>query len=124
MNKKIIIVNVSITLLFIGVAWFVFCFESPSTILTVPNVASSWQHRHVDFETKLVPFKGESLSLIVSGELDGTARFSYGGITETIGPGHVMLKRVSPEWWCEWCDLSYEPNDVRTGSLQFEVNIN
>lgn len=99
-------------------------YESKPTTYTLTDVSLPWQHRHTDIESRLLFFKGERLSIQVRGELDGTAEFSYGGNPETIGPGIVSVKHVSPEWWCAWCDVAYKPLTAKKGRLSIEVDIN
>ena len=123
MKKKLIIALLLTTALLFGVGWIALFYESGPTVLTVPDVTSPWQHKHVDFESKVFFFKGERLTAQARGQLDGTAKLSCGGHSEIIGPGEISFKTTSPEWWCEWCDISYEPIDVKTGTLEIEVNI-
>ena len=124
MKKKLIIIpSITAVLLLGGITYFALFFESKPTLLTVPDVTSYWQHKHVDFESKVFFFKGERLEVQARGQLDGTAKLSCGGHSETIGPGVVTFKTTSPEWWCEWCDVSYDPIDVKSGTLEIELNI-
>jgi hypothetical protein len=123
MKKKLIIAFVLTATLLCGAGWFALFYESGPTVLTVPDVTSPWQHKHVDFECKVFFFKGERLKVQARGQLDGTATLSCGGHSEIIGPGIVTFKTTSPEWWCEWCNISYEPIDVKKGTLEIEVNI-
>jgi len=123
MKKKLTIALAVVVVLVCGVAWFALFYESAPTVLTVPDVTSPWHHKHVDFESKVFFFKGERLTAQARGQIDGTAKLSCGGHSEIIGPGVVSFKTTSPEWWCEWCDISYEPIDVKSGTLEIEVNI-
>jgi hypothetical protein len=123
MKKRLIIISaVSATLLF-GVVWVAVFFVCKPTFLKVTDVTSPWQHKHVDFESKMFFFKGERLTAEARGQIDGTAKLTCGGDSQIIGPGVVSFKTTSPEWWCEWCDISYEPIDVKSGTLEIEVNI-
>lgn len=124
MKKKLKIALAVVVVLVCGVAWFALFHESRPTVLTVPDVTSAWQHKHVDFESKVFFFKGERITAQARGQIDGTATLSIGGHSEIIGPGEVSFKTMSPEWWCEWCDISYEPIDVKSGTLEIELNIN
>jgi len=124
MTKKLAtILGVTVAVFLAGIMWFAVFFESAPAVLTVPDVTSPWQHKHVDFESSVFFFKGARLTICIRGELDGTAQFSYGGHPQVIGPGTVLIDRTSPEWWCEWCEISYDPIDVKGGRLEIEVNI-
>ena len=123
--KKRLFITLAVTaaVLLCGVVWFALVYESGPTVLTVPDVTTPWQHKHVDCESKVFFFKGARLTAQARGQLDGTAKLSCGGHSEIIGPGVISFKTTSPEWWCAWCDISYEPIDVKSGTLKIEVNI-
>jgi len=125
MMKKIMIgLGVVVVLVVATLGYLALTYESQPATYTLTNVSIPWQHRHTDIESRLLFLKGERLSIQVLGELDGTAEFSYGGDPETIGPGIVSVKDVSPEWWCAWCDVAYKPLTARKGKLSIEVDIN
>lgn len=92
MKKKLNIVLAVIAVLVSGVAWIALYYESAPTVLTVPDVTSPWQHKHVDFESNVFFFKGERLTAQARGKIDGAAKTSCGGHSEIIGPGVVLFK--------------------------------
>ncbi len=115
---------VAVVLVVAALGYLALTYESKPTTYTLTDVSIPWQHRHTDIESRLLFFKGERLSIQVRGELDGTAEFLYGGILETIGPGIVSVKHVSPEWWCAWCNVAFKPLTAKKGKLLIEVDIN
>ena len=110
-----------IALVFSGIGFAAYCVigrEPRPTVIS--DLKSPWAHSYRD---NLHTVLAGELAIQVTGQINGKAiiHTSYGDMNLSSGKVDKIIRGA--EYWCNWCDVRYEPIDVTDGHLAIKVGL-